>query len=642
MKYIRSENGNTLLITIVVLVLSTVIALSLMSMSLNGLKRNETREDINQATEQAEKGITHITKLIQKQIEAKVPDPSIGLTNTKTNFDKDLKNILEQYYCESNKVVTDGETNPKYEVCLEKLSDQQLKNNPITLTFKSTGYADGKEQTIKSMFEIKSEVKNYPQVLNYAVTTHSEGNLVLNGGIDISGNILADGNVILSDYGYAPVIDTKNVFNPWVKSTVSKINGISKNPPIIKINNQKKLFIAKIKNFYGACKKYNSILPEIFTYNEFKNYNFNNINNTTNCLFEIKNPTQITNDLNYTNTPVIEQTLKHNAVNINEIINKGKNNLKTVIKGEYPDTTSLIAYTSHKATTPARVRNMLQVVPNVTLEGAFRIPSHITTSLTSSTLKGDFYFDGANLNLAAGSNNTLTGRYYFSEPKILESNLKIWGGKQKLDGEFYLEKTSKNANGIADGLDNAIEIINGTHEIKGIYYLNGDMEIRDSTIKANAVFYVNGDVQIKRSTIESLDGGKLIIFATGDIIYQFASELGNNSIFDYYNKDPLELNAFLFSNRKIELHGTISNIYLKGGVSAKQVFLSGVRGEVEKNLISFDFKSADKLDKNSRLRIEYDENVIKTIENITKNYSSTVTHTELIVQPLRQISRDIQ
>lgn len=78
MKTLRSESGNALVVTILVLVLSTVIGLTLMSMTINGLKRNETREDMNQATQQAEKGITYISKLIEQEVEQVMPKPVVG------------------------------------------------------------------------------------------------------------------------------------------------------------------------------------------------------------------------------------------------------------------------------------------------------------------------------------------------------------------------------------------------------------------------------------------------------------------------------------------------------------------------------------------------------------------------------------
>lgn len=649
MNYLRSQKGNTLTIAILILVLASVIGLSLISMSINGLQRNEVRKVNNEARELAEKGMTHISALLEKKIEEIIPEPQIAAeSKIITKFNSDLENILKPYYCSqnvANHLSQIQDNQHQYRVCIEDLDDDDFDKNPLNLIVRSTGIVNGEEIVVRSSFELKTEFNKYPDTLRYAVATHSQGNLMLNGGIEITGDVLADGNVIVSEYGFAPVIDSKYSLNPWKLSVLPKINGLTKEKqPIIKINNQKRLFIANVDKFYGACKKYNSILPEILTYNELRNYDFNNINDTTKCLFQMKNPAEISSNLNFSKSPALESTFKIDPIDVKKIIDKGKENLSSVNKGSYNRKTSLLIYKSDEADSPTIVRNMLQTTSNVTLKGDYKIPSYVATSLTSSTLDGDFYFENANLNLIVGSKNVLKGRFYFEKPLALESNLKIWGGEQTLDGEFYLEKTTNNPNGIADGLDNAIEIDNGKHKIKGIYYVNGDVRIKSSTIEANAIFYVNGDVQIEHSNVKSLDDdGKLIIFANGDIVYQYASEFGESKIGDYHKNEVLELNAFLYSNKKIELHGTLSNIRIKGGIAAKQIFLSGVRGQVEKGLLGYNFKNIDNLNENSRLRIEYDENVIKTIQELSnsKDYSSTVSYTELIVQPLRQVSREI-
>lgn len=653
MKILQSEKGNTLLIAVFVLVLASVIGVSLISMTLNGVSQNKTREEVNQARQEAEKGITYISNLIDKKIEASIPSPEISLSNVKNKFKTNLKNQLQQYYCSNTGSIISYQDDPhhKYEVCLDDLNDQDLHNNPIKLTFISTGYADDKKEVIKSTFELQLEYKNYPQALQYAVATHSEGNLMLNGGIDIKGNVLADGNVIISKYGYAPVADFNKgnkIF--WKQSTFPEINGVSSDPATIKINNAKKLFIENVPNFFGGCTKYNGLIikiPEIFTFNELKNYDFHNTNNLTSCLFQIKNLSQLSSKayLNYDKTPILESTSKKEPINIVQIIKEGQKNLSSVNKGAY--TKELSELKTNDATTPTILNKMYQTLFNmnhIILKGSYKIPSDVITYLRNSTLDGDFYFDGTNLNLASGSNNTLKGRFYVGNQKYVNIN----GGQQVLDGEFFIDRTSTNATNkglvekLKDGFDNALEIDNGTHTIKGIYYLNGDLQIKSSTIKADAVFYVNGDVQIKHSTIESLNGGKLIIIANGDIVYQYASELGDNLFKEYFNEEPVQLDAFLYSNKNIELHGTLSNIYLKGGLSARQILLSGVRGTVEDKVLFFDFKNSDNLNTNSRLRIEYDENVIKTIQSIAENYPSTVTYYELVVQPLHQVSRNFQ
>lgn len=99
MKYVKSQNGNTLVIAVFILTIATVIALTLISLSMNGITRNEHRENYNQAKQRAEDGITHIMSYMENELVKIIPPPSIGSSMSIDTFKSDFSKILKEYDC---------------------------------------------------------------------------------------------------------------------------------------------------------------------------------------------------------------------------------------------------------------------------------------------------------------------------------------------------------------------------------------------------------------------------------------------------------------------------------------------------------------------------------------------------------------
>ncbi len=163
-----------------------------------------------------------------------------------------------------------------------------------------------------------------------------------------------------------------------------------------------------------------------------------------------------------------------------------------------------------------------------------------------------------------------------------------WGCKQQGFG-----KTNLNIAGTSNSRKNV--------EIQGTYYIKGDLTINYANIKSNAVLYVDGDVNIRFSTLRELQtGSTLIIFARGSIFIANISE---------YLDEPSIIKGFFYSQNDMTLYGVGSNIKVIGGLSAKNIYLTALRGKVSSN--SFNIPENTQLLSNSRLQIIYDENIIK-------------------------------
>jgi hypothetical protein len=138
-------------------------------------------------------------------------------------------------------------------------------------------------------------------------------------------------------------------------------------------------------------------------------------------------------------------------------------------------------------------------------------------------------------------------------------------------------------------------------DIQGTYYIKGDVTINYANIKSNAILYVDGNVNIRFSTLRELQAGSsLIIFASGSIFIANISE---------YLDSPSIIKGFFYSQNDMTLYGVGSNIKVIGGLSAKNIYLTALRGSVSKN--NLNVPESTQLVSNSRLQIIYDENIIK-------------------------------
>lgn len=644
MKFIRSEQGHTLLLTIFVLSIATIIGLTLISISLNGTTRNVHRENYTQATKHAEDGISHITTYIENELEKIIPSPSIGSSFSLDTFKSNFRQILNEYDCSNKNLeyIDDGITH--YSVCIQNKGNNDLYKK---VEIKSTGYANGEEKTIIAEVLLGVKHYSYPSFLDFAVATHNggkqksdsnykSGNLTLNGGIEIRGNVLADGNIVVSNFGYAPVIN-KNTStftgyklsrSPWIDTVYPVIIRTEPNQSAnVFINKDKRLFVMKKENFKHGCSRSSdviSLIKEIgnavgdllgsllfqadilgnyFTYYDLIYYNFDEANDE--CIFEIKPTSELNTYLsnNINKQPTIHFTEESKNLKVDTIISSGKSFL---YNKTYND------------------NNIPFIIPK-TINGPGYVKNRLLLLYDHHSLNGNFYFNRSSASLT--NHSSLIGNYYFHNSKEDTINLGtslLGAANTSLDGQFYIDRGKPGLLGsildivsvlLGGNINAGLDIDGGkNHTIEGVYYIDGDVDIYNATVKADAILFVDGNVFIKRSKIESLNNGKLIIFATGNIIYDYFSELGANIGKEYYNKDPIELNAYLYSDKKIELHGTLSNIHLKGGIAANQVLLSGIRGEVE-NMFPVKFKDAEKVDANSRLVIEYDATVVDAAKN---------------------------
>jgi hypothetical protein len=158
------------------------------------------------------------------------------------------------------------------------------------------------------------------------------------------------------------------------------------------------------------------------------------------------------------------------------------------------------------------------------------------------------------------------------------------------NAEFELSKISPDAKDLAQrgGIAtlNNLTIKANNVKLKGTFLINGDLNISSANVLADAVFYVKGDVTVNQSDIHSLNyknskgediKGTLLIFSVGEIEFKAISAGSNDTVSN--------MKAFLYSKSDLKITGSTSNLIINGGISARSVELTGMRGTSNKSFI---------------------------------------------------------
>lgn len=206
---LNNERGYTLLLVLLLAVLLGAFATMLMFMTTNGMKKDDVREDVTQATELTEKGLDRVVEEIQFDLKKELGTDGL----TVNAFSGRLESVLNAYRCNGGaKIFTDTGKTGKYSSCVETVSPG-TDGNEISriVTFLSKGTADNAERSIRSDMEVGANA--VPEGLRYAIGTNKVcdknglncdgGNLFLHGGVAITGDMKVDGNLITANSGYA-------------------------------------------------------------------------------------------------------------------------------------------------------------------------------------------------------------------------------------------------------------------------------------------------------------------------------------------------------------------------------------------------------------------------------------------------------
>lgn len=556
-KYLKNHTGSALLMAVAVLMLFTVLGFTLLTLTTNGIKKNETRENIVQSKDLADKGVDFAISDLQKQLTDLISQPNVKVGKDK--FKSELVRILSnpvlqcplagQSFSDTIGYKIPGSNNSYTKICIEKIDPVLTNNLPDEknaykriVTFKSIGYVNGKEHITRTRVIMGTD--SVPDQLRYAVSTNDEGNLYLHGGVEIKGDIKTDGHLILSERAHWISRSGSTETANWEDSTFLRMVPDSKSvsPKIIMKESGKNIYVVNS----GASIDY-----------------FRHIEN------------RVENRVEYLNSNRYTKYIPNQPNTAGEIQNRlfSTRGLSIVSRNLEPD--------------------KVEIVEKIT-------PLYTTKQ----------YQKNYNNGLTVNNTNHDTSKYNPQDVIFIHGEESVRGSCKvqiiwcwEWNYSQVLSKANFNIN--TDATQNST---NKDIKLSGTYYVNGDLNIYKTNLKTNAILYVDGDVTISDSTLNGIDANSTIfIFATGDI------SISNISV---DQNTPSTIKGFFYSKQNMIMYGVGSNINLYGGLSAKRLILTAVRGQstngrYETGAAQKTMNAATGLPaKNSRLKITYDEELI--------------------------------
>ncbi|MGM9967115.1 MAG: hypothetical protein ACI383_06495 [Rummeliibacillus sp.] len=238
---IKNENGYTLLLTVGIIVIFTVLGLCLLTLTSNGIKKNENRQNTVQAQDLSDKGIKYAVDDLQKYLENQIKNNPMG----KTQFYNLLDNTIK-VNCPDG-IEIPGEKASQTKVCIdhvEMISNEEKDRYKRLVTFKSTGLVNGKTHTTTSKVIIGTD--SIPDQLRYALSTNDGGDLYLHGGVEIQGDIKTDGNLIITKKAFWDYPETPR----WEISVGPRLIKDTKSitPKIIMNDSEKYIYLVNDNN----------------------------------------------------------------------------------------------------------------------------------------------------------------------------------------------------------------------------------------------------------------------------------------------------------------------------------------------------------------------------------------------------------
>lgn len=580
MSHLRNERGYALLLTIMILILFSILGLTMLGLSAEGINRNEYRADDTQAVAQAEKGMERIIADINAELTQSLGNNGLSADQ----FKHVLTSTLNRYRC-TNTHIKSSTANGAYDVCIDKepipitAEDGTLNELRKIVSFASVGTVDTKKKQLNKTVEMGAEA--FPETMKYAVGTNissanpqnGEGNLFLHGGSEIIGDMKVDGNLLVKDSGVAGY--------KWVPSVL---------PRALPLPGAKSSKLVLGKNMYSI--NISTLSQNLYT----SHINRNEF--TTNQYIQ---KTDVSSLFGANSAPriVVREQLSPNIGITTQKSNYYYNHTSpSVVKATSSDT-------GYDGSTFNGYNNPGKVVPVIRTCGWF--------GNCSDSYSGSFTLK-----------NTGNNKNYFG--KLASSgNVKINTGDHTFKDGFYV------GGNVDIGNIRESEVTKENITLDGSMYVDGDLTMRNAALKGNALIYVNGNVSIRFSTFEgkNLGGGKtgtVIIFATGDISM---SNISANS------DTPSLIKGFFYSQGNIEMYGTGSNMKIEGGVSAKRIVFNAIRGRAFTNGT---YESvANQHNKPSRLQVTYDTEIIENFLKLSKP-EPIITKIDPAVEREREIS----
>ncbi|MFD1991825.1 hypothetical protein ACFSGI_17780 [Paenibacillus nicotianae] len=192
----KQEQGSALVMVMFVVLILTVLGLAVLSATVGGAKRTETRENDVQSLHLAQKSLDETVAYITAQLDQKRNIDPVSLDTDILNITQQIQNQINTNIKTSTDLQASGAGPSQARLTSivykgpEKGATSQLTRYALTLTAQAN--VNGVIRTLVQEVNIDT----FPEFLSYALG--SEHNLILNGAPNIIGNIYAGNSLLTS------------------------------------------------------------------------------------------------------------------------------------------------------------------------------------------------------------------------------------------------------------------------------------------------------------------------------------------------------------------------------------------------------------------------------------------------------------
>lgn len=569
-KHLRHEQGYTLIIVLVVLVVFAVVGTTVMTLNLNGATKNAVREDNVQSKDLAVKAQNYLVNKIEYELNEQLQDGMLA-----EQYQNALENILSKYSCPEEAMTTNADGKRILDMTkVDNLPSYMISNdatgtsyrcvtdwenfNPINaykkiVTVQSLGDSDktedGDHKLIESRHLIGSNLVLDP--FYYVISSHKDengkgGDILLEGGIGIDGNIHVENTLTGTNKPKFKEIEI-NSTKPNVNNSIVGYTGKS----------------APSSDFYEPSFSNNVSIPK-------QELVFDNLLDVNKTIDGFK-----ANLLDHELVPTTLTTVWGPTVDYRTVT--GKTN------DEY---TSTIPYT---------------YIQNKVDDNIEESNSHHYLFNLKSRFKNIYFPRDVAIRYSTGSyDNSLTAGLSVDNAYI-GGNFFV-GYLDSFDNTFRaLLKDKEDTK-----LDYSKYVLRGVTtriRLNGNYYVEGNLYITNTILEGNFNIYVKGKTLVYFSSFDNVTGN---IFSEDSISMRYISDFANPNEIRYKpsslggdeSKDTEDTeiedvqfnnmsvwNGYFYSNNKISFNTPSSYLKIHGGVYAKDIKISSVRGRARKSCV---------------------------------------------------------
>lgn len=239
-KILQREQGSALVLVMFVVLLLTILGLGVLSATVGGSQRTETRESDVQTLHLTEKSLEEAAAYITSGLNGKKLSPD-ALQDTITN------NINELLTTKSS-VQTDLSN---AEGTIKNITFDNPEEASKTLIYKLTVTAEAKVNGVTRQLQQQLIIDANPDFLKYALG--SEGDVIINGAPLIQGNLYAGGELKIRDLAYYKYMGSPTREASTIYPVVS---------PIVKGDDYGQVYVQSLNSIQyasGSSGNYNNI-----------------------------------------------------------------------------------------------------------------------------------------------------------------------------------------------------------------------------------------------------------------------------------------------------------------------------------------------------------------------------------------------